>query len=60
MCNIIPKVLDNERPKNLKKIQIDLKKNFNIDVYVEDIAEILGELEERNSVVAKDIGWVKL
>lgn len=60
MCNIIPKVLDKERPKNLKKIKIDLKKNFSIDVYVEQIDEILGELEERNVVSSKEIGWVKL
>lgn len=59
MCNIVPKVLDKEKPKNIKKIKIDLKKNFNIDVYVEDIAEILGELEERNVVSTKSLGWVK-
>jgi hypoxanthine phosphoribosyltransferase len=58
MCNIIPRVLDKEKPKNIKKIKIDLKKNFDIDVYVEDIAEILGELEERNIVSTKGIGWV--
>ena len=59
MCNILPKILEKERPKNIKKIKIDLKKNFNIDVPVEEIAEILGELEERNIAISKGIGWVK-
>jgi hypoxanthine phosphoribosyltransferase len=58
VCNIIPKVLDKNKAKNIKKIKIDLKKNFNIDVYVEDIAEILEELEERNIVSTRSIGWV--
>jgi len=59
MCNIIPKVLD-ERPKNIKKIKIDLEKNFNIDVPVEEIVEILDELEERNVASSKGIGWVRI
>ena len=59
MCNIVPKILEKYRPKNIKKIKIDLKKNFNIDIYVEDIAEILGELEKRNVVSKKPLGWIK-
>ncbi|MBN2203298.1 MAG: phosphoribosyltransferase [Candidatus Aenigmarchaeota archaeon] len=60
MCNIIPKVLDTERPKNIKKIQIDLKENFKVDIYVEEIAEILDELNEAGKVLEKRLGWVKL
>lgn len=59
MCNIVPKVLEKDRTKNVKKIKIDLKKNFNIDIYVEDIAEILEELKEKNVVSEKNLGWVK-
>jgi hypoxanthine phosphoribosyltransferase len=59
MCNIIPKVIDESKSKDIKKIKIDLKKNFNVDVSEEDILEILGELEERNIVITQGSGWVK-
>lgn len=59
MCNIMPKVL-NEEPKNINEIRNGLKKNFKIDISEEAVAEILGELEERNAVIEDSKGWLKL
>jgi hypoxanthine phosphoribosyltransferase len=59
MCNILPKVLDEKRAKGIKKIKIDLKENFNVDISEEDVLEILGELEERNIATTQGIGWVR-
>ncbi len=59
MCNIVPKVLDTSKPKNIKKIKIDLKENFNIDVSEEAILEILGELQERSLSASQGTGWIK-
>jgi len=59
MCNIVPKVLDERRAKGIKKIKIDLKENFNVDISEEDVLEILGELEERNLATSQGAGWVK-
>jgi hypoxanthine phosphoribosyltransferase len=60
MCNIVPKVLDENRSKGIKKIKIDLKENFKVDVSEEGVLEILGELEERNLVTTKGSGWIKI
>lgn len=59
MCSIVPKILENDRAKNIKKIKIDLEKNFQIDVPEEDIIEILGELEERGIASSSGTGWIK-
>ncbi len=60
MCNIVPKVLHEKKPKDIKKLKIDLKENFKVDVSEEDILEILGELEERNLATQERRGWKKI
>lgn len=59
MCNIVPNILDEKTAKSIKKMKIDLKKNFNINISEEDIVEILGELEERDVAIQDGIGWIR-
>ena len=57
MCNIMPKVLDEKKSKNIEEIRNDMKKNFKIDISDEAVDEILGELEERNIISNDGNGW---
>ncbi len=59
MCNIVPKVLENKKPKSLKEIRHGLKENFKIDVYEGAVLEILDELKERNVAAYDGRGWLK-
>jgi hypoxanthine phosphoribosyltransferase len=59
MCNIMPKVLEEKKSKNIEEIRNDLKKNFKIDISDETVDEILGELEERNIATQDNKGWLK-
>ena len=59
MCNIVPKVLDESKAKGIKKIKIDLKENFKVDISEEEVLELLGELEERNLATTRGSGWIK-
>jgi hypoxanthine phosphoribosyltransferase len=60
MCNIMPKVLDEKKSKNIEEIRNGLKENFKIDISDEAVDEILGELEERNTAMQDNKGWLKL
>lgn len=59
MCNIVPKLLENEKPKSINEIKSSLKENFKINISEEAIIEILGELEERNIITLNGTGWLK-
>lgn len=60
MCNIVPKVLNQKKAKDLKEIKNDLKRNFKVDISDEAVDEILGELEEREIAVQDKKGWLKI
>jgi hypothetical protein len=60
MCNIMPKVLDEKKSKNIEEIRNDLKRNFKIDISDEAVDEILGELEERKVLTNNGKGWTRI
>ena len=60
MCNIIPKILNEKKSKNIEEIRNDLKRNFKIEISEEAVDEILGELEERNIAMQDNKGWLKI
>ena len=59
MCNITPKVLDENKGSSIKEIKENLKKRFKIDLPEQEIIKIMGELATRNIAIEDGIGWVK-
>ncbi len=59
MCNIVPKVLDENKGSSIKEIKKNLKENFKIDVSEEQVIEILGELVVRNVATENGEGWIR-
>jgi hypothetical protein len=59
MCNILPKVLDENEGRSIKDIKKYLKENFKIDLSEHEIIELMGELVAKNIVVENGNGWIK-
>jgi len=59
MCNITPKVLDENRGCSIKEIKKNLKERFKIDLTEQQIIEIMGELAARKIAIEDGVGWVK-
>jgi hypoxanthine phosphoribosyltransferase len=59
MCNIVPKVLDENTGFSIKEIKKYLKERFKIKVSEEDLLEIIGELVVRNIASQDGEGWKK-
>lgn len=59
MCNITPKVLDENKGYSIKEIKKNLKERFKIDLSEQKIMEIMGELVARNIAVENGTGWIK-
>jgi hypothetical protein len=59
MCNIVPKVLDENNGRSIKEIKKDLKERFKIDLSEQKIIEIMGELVVKNMAIENGEGWVK-
>ncbi len=59
MCNITPKVLDENKGLSIEEIKGNLKENFKIDLSEQKIIEIMGVLAARNIAIENGIGWVK-
>jgi len=59
MCNILPKVLDENKGCSVEEIKKNLKERFKIDLPEQKIIEIMGELAVRGIAVENGIGWVK-
>jgi len=59
MCNITPKVLDQNLGHSAKKIKEDLRERFKIDLPEQKIIEIMEELVARNIAIKDGVTWVK-
>jgi len=59
MCNITPKVLDENEGYSIEEIQKNLKERFKIDLPEQEIIKIMGELAARNVAVEDGVGWKK-
>lgn len=60
MCNIMPKVLEENNGISIKEVKKRLKERFKIDITEEDVIEILGELVVRNVAAENSEGWVRI
>jgi hypothetical protein len=60
MCNILPKVLDENKGRSINEIKKDLKERFKINLSEQEIIEILGELASRNIAIESSEGWIKI
>ena len=59
MCNITPKVLDENLGHSIKEIKEDLIERFKIDLPEQKIIEIMDELVSRNIAIKNGATWVK-
>jgi len=59
MCNIMPKVLDENKGCSIEEIKENLRKRFKIDLPEQEIIKIMGELAARNIAVENGVGWIK-
>ncbi len=59
MCNIMPKVLYENKGRSIKEIKKDLKERFKINLTEQKIIEIMGELVVKNIAVENGEGWIK-
>jgi hypoxanthine phosphoribosyltransferase len=59
MCNITPKVLDENKGCSIEEIKENLRKRFKIDLPEQEIIKIMGELNSRNIAIENGFGWVK-
>jgi hypothetical protein len=59
MCNITPKILDENKGCSIKEIKDNLKERFKIDIPEQEIIGIMGELTTRGIAVENGVGWVK-
>jgi hypothetical protein len=59
MCNIVPKVLDENNACSVEEIKTHLRKRFKIDLSNREIMEIMSELAARNIAVENRTGWIK-
>jgi len=59
MCNIMPKVLDENKGSPIKEIKRQLRERFKIDLSEQQIIEIMGVLVTRGIAIENGIGWVK-
>jgi len=57
MCNILPKVLNENRGCSVKEIQEQLRSKFKITLPQPEIKEILNELKTKNIAVKDCDGW---
>ena len=59
MCNITPKVLDENKACSIEEIKENLKERFKIDLPEQEIIKIMGELATKNIAIENGVGWVK-
>jgi hypothetical protein len=57
LCNILPKVLDEDSRCSIKEIKEHLQNKFKITLSEQEIMEIINELAARKIVTAKSGGW---
>jgi hypoxanthine phosphoribosyltransferase len=57
MCNVLPKVLNENRGCSVKEIQEQLRSKFKITLPQPEIKEILNELKTKNIAVKDCDGW---
>ena len=57
MCNIFPKVLEENRSSPVEKIKKDLRARFKINLSEQEIIEILEELVAREVAIGNSMGW---
>lgn len=59
MCNIVPKVLDENNACSIEEIKAHLRKRFKIDLPDREIMEIMTELAARDIAIENGTGWIK-